>query len=60
MAHASDAGRLGLVVGLMDAGTLAVLVDRPVPLAELGDALRYSGSGRARGKVLVAVGPVDR
>jgi len=52
--HQSDAGRLAKVVERIDAGTLRVLVDRTVPLADFADAFQYQGSGRARGKIIVA------
>lgn len=54
--HQSDGSRLGLLLGLLDAGTLKVLVDRKVPLEELGDAFQHQGSGRARGKVVLSIG----
>ncbi len=54
--HQSDGSRLGLLLGLLDAGTLKVLVDRKVPLEELGDAFQHQGSGRARGKVVLFIG----
>ncbi len=51
--HESDAARLGLIVGLCDAGALRVLVDRFFPLGDARPALSYSASGRARGKILL-------
>jgi len=53
--HQSDGSRLGKIVERIDAGTLKVLVDRTVPLEELGDAFRHQGSGRARGKIILSV-----
>ncbi len=52
--HQSDAGRLTKVVERIDAGTLKVLVDRTVPLADFADAFQYQASGRARGKIILA------
>jgi len=52
--HQSDAGRLAKVVERIDAGTLKVLVDRTVPLADFADAFQYQASGRARGKIILA------
>lgn len=54
--HESDAARLGLIVGLCDAGALRVLVDRSFPLDDARAALAYSASGRARGKILLRPG----
>jgi len=54
--HESDAARLGLIVGLCDAGALRVLVDRLFPLDDARMALAHSASGRARGKILIRPG----
>jgi NADPH:quinone reductase-like Zn-dependent oxidoreductase len=40
---------------LVEAGTVAPVVDRTYPLAEVPDAIRYVEQGRARGKVAIAV-----
>lgn len=53
--HQSDAGRLGKIIGRLDAGSLRVLVDRTAPLTDFADAFRYQGSGRARGKVILSL-----
>jgi NADPH:quinone reductase-like Zn-dependent oxidoreductase len=53
--HKSESGRLNLLVGLMEAGTLRVLVDRKLPLANLDEALRHQATGRARGKIIVTL-----
>jgi len=53
--HQSDAGRLGKVVNAVDTGTLRVLVDSTVPLESFDEAFQHQGSGRARGKIIVAV-----
>jgi NADPH:quinone reductase-like Zn-dependent oxidoreductase len=49
---------LQALVDLAEAGLLAPVVDRRFPLDEAARALRYYESGRARGKVIVAVVPV--
>jgi len=51
--HETEATRLGLIVGLCDAGALRVLVDRSFPLGDAREALAYSATGRARGKILL-------
>jgi NADPH:quinone reductase-like Zn-dependent oxidoreductase len=51
--HESDAARLGLIVGLCDAGAVRVLIDRSFPLEDARVALAHSASGRARGKILI-------
>ncbi len=53
--HQSDAGRLGKISERLDAGTLKILVDRTVPLAEFSEAFQYQASGRARGKIILSV-----
>lgn len=53
--HKSEAGRLNLLVGLVEAGKLRVLVDRKVPLAGLDEAFRHQATGRARGKIIVTL-----
>ncbi len=53
--HQSDASRLEKIVERLDAGALKVLVDRTVPLADFADAFAYQASGRARGKIILAL-----
>ena len=53
--HQSDGARLGKIIERLDAGSLSILVDRTVPLAEFSDAFRYQASGRARGKIILSV-----
>lgn len=43
------------VTELCDAGKLAPVIDRQYSLAEVPEALRYLGEGRARGKVVITV-----
>jgi NADPH:quinone reductase-like Zn-dependent oxidoreductase len=38
-----------------EAGSLAPVVDRTFPLVETARALRYMGTGHARGKVVICV-----
>lgn len=38
---------------LAEAGKLSPVIDRQYPLSEVRDALRYLGTGRARGKVVI-------
>jgi NADPH:quinone reductase-like Zn-dependent oxidoreductase len=40
---------------LAEAGKLSPVIDRQYPLSEVPDALRYLGSGHARGKVVINV-----
>ncbi len=53
--HQSDASRLEKIVDRLNAGALKVLVDRTVPLADFADAFAYQASGRARGKIILAL-----
>ena len=55
--HQSDAARLAKLLGMVDAGTLKVLVDRVVPTNELAQAFACQASGHARGKVIVTLQP---
>jgi NADPH:quinone reductase-like Zn-dependent oxidoreductase len=43
------------VTALCEAGTIVPEIDRVYPLAEVPEALRYVGEGRARGKVVIRV-----
>jgi NADPH:quinone reductase-like Zn-dependent oxidoreductase len=43
------------VAELCEAGKLAPVIDRQVSLAEVPEALRYLGEGRAKGKVVITV-----
>ncbi len=40
---------------LVEAGKLSPVIDRQYPLSEVADALRYVGTGDARGKVVIRV-----
>lgn len=50
-----DGKDLEILAGLIDSGQLEVVVDRVVPLAKAGEAMAYLESGRAKGKVVLAV-----
>jgi NADPH:quinone reductase-like Zn-dependent oxidoreductase len=54
LAVRSGAERLGPLVGLCQAGTIATVIDRRCRLPEVPEALRYLGEGHAKGK-LVAI-----
>jgi NADPH:quinone reductase-like Zn-dependent oxidoreductase len=47
--------RLSAVGRLVDSGTIIPLVDKVFPLDEVRDALAYSESGRATGKIVIKV-----
>ena len=44
---------LTTLAGLMESGQLTPVIDRQFPLSEIADAIRYSETGRARGKIIV-------
>jgi len=44
---------LATVAGMMAAGELQTVIDRHYPLDEIADAIDYSESGRARGKIII-------
>jgi NADPH:quinone reductase-like Zn-dependent oxidoreductase len=44
-----------LLKQLLEAGTVAPVIDREYPLAEVPDAIRYLVGGHARGKVVITV-----
>ena len=46
---------LELIASLVDAKKLEVVVDRVVPVGEIGEACRYLETGRAKGKVVVGM-----
>jgi len=44
---------LGYLKDLIEAGTLRPVIDRTYPLSEAREAVRYVGTGQARGKVVI-------
>lgn len=52
----NDAAGLALLEELAEAGTIRAAIDRRYPLAEAAHAIRYVGTGAARGKVVVTIG----
>jgi alcohol dehydrogenase len=51
----ADGAQLTEITRLVERGAIEPLVDRVFPLAQVGDALAYSESGRATGKVVIKV-----
>ena len=51
----ADGEQLGAVSRLMQSGAIKPLVDRVFPLESVRDALAFSESGRATGKVVIKV-----
>jgi NADPH:quinone reductase-like Zn-dependent oxidoreductase len=54
-AQASQAD-LVLLKKLIEAGKVKPIIDRCYPLSETADAIRYLGTGHARGKIVIIVG----
>jgi NADPH:quinone reductase-like Zn-dependent oxidoreductase len=48
---------LDFLKGLLEAGKVVPVIDKRYPLSEAAEALRYLGTGHARGKVIVTVEP---
>lgn len=48
---------LALLTQLMLSGKVRPVIDRTYPLSQAPDAIRYLEAGRARGKVIIKVGP---
>lgn len=55
--RAPSGDNLAAFTALLEAGHLRPVVDRVFPLDEIAEAHRYSESGRARGKIAIAVRP---
>jgi NADPH:quinone reductase-like Zn-dependent oxidoreductase len=51
----ADGEQLREIAGLVESGAITPLVDKVFPLEEVRDALAYSESGRATGKVVIKV-----
>ncbi len=46
---------MDVLAGMMREGELRSIIDRRYPLSESAEAIRYSETGRARGKIIIAV-----
>ena len=44
-----------LLAEMMEKGTLIPILDNSFPLSKTADAVRYSESGRARGKIVIEI-----
>ena len=55
-----DQKDLAFLKELLEAGKVVPVIDRRYPLSEAAEALRYLGSGHARGKVVIAVESNDK
>lgn len=53
--HHSDAARLTKLLDMVATGKLVVLTDRTASLGNLPDALSHQASGRAQGKIILAM-----
>lgn len=53
--RSSDGAALEKITLLIEKGAVRPVVDRVVPLEEIGEAHRYSETGRARGKIVIKV-----
>lgn len=51
----SDAGQLTAITRLIEEGKIEAVIDRVFPLEDIAEAHRYSQTGRARGKIIIAV-----
>ena len=43
------------LIGLVEAGKVAPVIDRIFPLSEAAEAFRYLGEGHARGKIVISM-----
>ncbi|MET3904535.1 NAD(P)-dependent alcohol dehydrogenase [Paenarthrobacter sp. 4246] len=50
-----NAADLEYLAGLLEAGTIAPVIDRTYPLAQVPDAMRYFDGGKVRGKVAITL-----
>jgi len=55
MLMSRDPRDLVVLKDLLEAGKLALVIDRRYPLSQVPEALRYVGQGHARGKVIISV-----
>jgi len=51
----SDGGQLARIAQLVEGGIIKPVVDKAFPLEQVREALAYSESGRATGKVVLKV-----
>ena len=51
----NDPREMAILGGMLEAGTLAPVIDRHYPLNEVPDALRYLAAGTARGKLVITM-----
>ena len=51
----ADGEQLRQIAALVESGTIRPVLDRVYPLSAVRDALAYSESGRATGKVVIRV-----
>jgi NADPH:quinone reductase-like Zn-dependent oxidoreductase len=51
----NDRTDLELLGGLAERGQIRSVIDRQFPLAEVAEAIKYVGTGQARGKVVISV-----
>jgi NADPH:quinone reductase-like Zn-dependent oxidoreductase len=51
----ANGGQLGKITSLIEAGDISPVVDRVFPFEKTNEALAYVETGRAKGKVVVAV-----
>ncbi|MDX1509267.1 MAG: NAD(P)-dependent alcohol dehydrogenase [Woeseiaceae bacterium] len=50
---------LAYLAGLLESGEIRSVIDRRYTIADAAEAMRYSESGRARGKIVITVGAAD-
>jgi NADPH:quinone reductase-like Zn-dependent oxidoreductase len=55
-----DQKDLGLIKELIEAGKVKPVIDRWYPLSETAEALRYLGTGHAKGKVVITMAQNDK
>ena len=51
----ANGGQLGKITSLIEAGDIRPVMDRVFPFEKTNEALDYVETGRAKGKVVVAV-----
>lgn len=51
----ANGGQLGQIASLIEAGTIRPVIDRVFPFEKTNEALAYVETGRAKGKVVIAV-----